>query len=247
MNPLFRTLVLFIFILLTSACGNKQVDSSKPSAVVNVETTSNLSAKQLDKEMAIDPTMVADNESDLEPIEHSKLANADMVANRIEVEKKEINTSKKGMSIEEMKKIKEQHKKPKPKATKTYDVNTEVKKVETKEKKEVLSEIAFRRNFYNYGEVNQGEIVEHEYEFTNIGEAPLVIKDVVVSCGCTQPSYPFVAIAPGEKGYIGVKFDSKTKEGDQKSIITVTANTEPAVWKLYLDGNVVVPDSTKVD
>lgn len=122
-----------------------------------------------------------------------------------------------------------------------------IKKVKETIEKEILSEIAFRRNFFNYGTITQGEFVEHQYEFTNIGDTPLVIKDVVVSCGCTEPSYPFIPIAPGEKGFIGVRFDSKTKIGDQKSIVTVTANTEPAIWKLYLDGNVILPDSIKID
>lgn len=125
-------------------------------------------------------------------------------------------------------------------------VKEEVVKVIEK-KKEPLAELAFRRNFYDYGKITKGDKVEHKYEFTNIGETPVIIKNATATCGCTEPSYPFVAIAPGEKGYIGVVYDSKTKEGEQNAIITVTANTEPSVFKLYLNGTVLLPDAATLD
>ena len=82
----------------------------------------------------------------------------------------------------------------------------------------------------------QGDKIEHKFSFKNTGKADLVIKNVTASCGCTQPSYPFVPIAPGEEGFIGVVFDSKGKLGKQKPTITVVTNARPHTYKLYLDG-----------
>ncbi|NNE30228.1 MAG: DUF1573 domain-containing protein, partial [Saprospiraceae bacterium] len=71
------------------------------------------------------------------------------------------------------------------------------------------------------------------------------IKEVRASCGCTQPSYPFLPILPGEEGAIGVRFDSKGKLGKQKPVITVVTNADPKIYKLFLDGFVDAPKENK--
>ena len=40
------------------------------------------------------------------------------------------------------------------------------------------------------------------FTFTNVGNAPLVINEVIASCGCTIPKYDRRPIAPGQKGSI---------------------------------------------
>ncbi len=105
-----------------------------------------------------------------------------------------------------------------------------------KPKPKKRSKIAFKETVHEYGTIKQGEVVKHDFKFTNTGNAPLVIKKVDASCGCTFPSYPFIPIEPGEEGTIGVTFNSAGKIGPQKPTITVVTNGRPSTLKLNLDG-----------
>lgn len=96
------------------------------------------------------------------------------------------------------------------------------------------TKISFDNKVHEYGMIMQGDKVTHKFTFTNTGSADLVISDVSASCGCTKPSYPFIPIAPGEKGYIGVNFDSKGKLGRQQPSVTVVSNAGTS--KLRLEG-----------
>ena len=97
---------------------------------------------------------------------------------------------------------------------------------------------SFENTEFNFGTVNEGDIVNHTYSFTNTGEVPLIIKNAVASCGCTVPSWPKEPIAPGATGNIQVSFDSKGKPNQQTKTITITANTDPSITKLTLKGMV---------
>ena len=110
--------------------------------------------------------------------------------------------------------------------------------VKKKKKAKKRAKAKFENRTHEYGLIMQGDKIEHQFKFKNTGKADLVIKNVTASCGCTQPSYPFVSIAPGEEGFIGVIFDSKGKLGKQKPTITVVTNARPHTYKLYLDGYV---------
>ena len=53
----------------------------------------------------------------------------------------------------------------------------------------------------------------------------MVITNVKSSCGCTVPKKPTAPIAPGEKGEIEVKYDTK-RTGFIRKTITVTSNAK---------------------
>ncbi len=97
---------------------------------------------------------------------------------------------------------------------------------EWQEKAEALpkTSVAFETMEYNYGTVTSGEVVSHKFTFKNTGDQPLTLTRVKASCGCTTPSYSQEPIAPGESGYIDVKFDSAGKTGRQNKSVTVTGN-----------------------
>lgn len=94
-------------------------------------------------------------------------------------------------------------------------------------------------NEYRFGEVDEGEVVRHDFEFTNTGSKPLLITNARSTCGCTVPDYPEAPIAPGDKGVITVAFDTKNKYGRQRKPVTITANTYPATTVIYVDGTVI--------
>jgi Protein of unknown function (DUF1573). len=61
----------------------------------------------------------------------------------------------------------------------------------------------FTRTEHNFGSVRESlGAVTTEFEFTNIGDAPLIIQRVAASCGCTTPGYSREPILPGKKGKI---------------------------------------------
>ncbi len=92
---------------------------------------------------------------------------------------------------------------------------------------------------FDFGEINEGDIVNHEYSFTNTGTAPLLIQNATSTCGCTVPEWPKEPLAPGSKGSIKVKFDSANKEGDQSKLVTIFANTFPNQSVVTIKGKVV--------
>ena len=91
---------------------------------------------------------------------------------------------------------------------------------------------------YQFGNINEGDIVEHEFKFKNDGQFPLIINNVTASCGCTIPEWPREPIPPGGESSIQVRFNSKGKPGPQVKTITVFANTEPAYSELRIQGMV---------
>lgn len=96
----------------------------------------------------------------------------------------------------------------------------------------------FEMTEYDFGEIDEGGIVQHTFKFTNAGKAPLLIRQARSTCGCTIPEYPEDPIEPGESGEIEVKFDTKGKPGYQSKPVTITANTFPAQTVVTLKGRV---------
>ena len=92
---------------------------------------------------------------------------------------------------------------------------------------------------YDFGTINEGDVVEFSFRFKNTGNKPLDVSDAKASCGCTVPEKPTAPIKPGEMGYIKVKFNSDRKPGEAKKSITVTSNAMPEFPELYLKGTVI--------
>lgn len=104
-----------------------------------------------------------------------------------------------------------------------------------------VAKIEFAEPTYDFGEIDEGGVVQHVFKFTNTGKVPLVISDARSTCGCTVPVWPKEPIPPGGDGEIAVKFDTKGKKNRQSKPITITANTYPNQTKVFLNGN-VFPD-----
>jgi hypothetical protein len=91
-----------------------------------------------------------------------------------------------------------------------------------------LTTVEFLEDSFNFGEVAEGNKVEHVFKFKNTGSNPLRVNNVKPSCGCTTPDWTKEDIAPGGEGFVKVEFDSKGKQGVQKKSVTVTfENTDP--------------------
>ncbi len=79
---------------------------------------------------------------------------------------------------------------------------------------------------WDFGDIKEGEKVEHTYKITNTGEVDLVIADVKVSCGCTLAEFTKEPVPPSETGVVSVIFDSTDKEGHTEKNLHVYTNTE---------------------
>ena len=99
-----------------------------------------------------------------------------------------------------------------------------------------VARIVFEEKVYDFGEVDEGAIVKHVFQFTNEGNVPLLISDARATCGCTVPEWPKEAIEPGASGEISVEFNTLKKRNQQVTPVTITANTYPAQTKLQLRG-----------
>ena len=51
-------------------------------------------------------------------------------------------------------------------------------------------EFKFETETINYGKIVLGSEGTRTFEFTNVGDAPLIIKDIKSTCGCTVPKKP---------------------------------------------------------
>ncbi|HET8838517.1 MAG TPA: DUF1573 domain-containing protein [Flavobacteriaceae bacterium] len=105
-------------------------------------------------------------------------------------------------------------------------------------KAEEFPEMSFAEETFDFGTINEGDVVEHTFTFTNTGEAPLVITAAKGSCGCTVPTWTREPIAPGETGEMLVKFNSRGKKNIQNKSVTITANTEKGKEVIRIKANV---------
>ncbi len=97
-----------------------------------------------------------------------------------------------------------------------------------------FAKLQFLTDAHNFGTIKSGDVVTYDFHFKNIGDAVLVIDQVVPSCGCTSPTWTKEPVAPGDSGIIHVKFDSHGKNGHQAKTATVVANTYPAETPLHI-------------
>lgn len=84
-------------------------------------------------------------------------------------------------------------------------------------------EFSAKENTIDYGKVTKAtDTGIRVFEFTNTGDAPLIITNVLSTCGCTVPTKPEAPILPGKKGKIEVKYNMAT--GPIRKTITVESN-----------------------
>lgn len=100
------------------------------------------------------------------------------------------------------------------------------------------AQIEFKNEVIDYGEIAKGSDGVRQFEFTNTGDAPLIISRVYSSCGCTIPKKPENPIAPGAAGVIEVKYDTK-RVGPIRKTITVYSNAGESTKAIKIKGTVL--------
>lgn len=101
------------------------------------------------------------------------------------------------------------------------------------------AKIEFSKETHDYGTIKYGADGTCTFEFKNTGNAPLIISNAKGSCGCTVPDWPKEPIAPGAKGVIKVKYDTK-RPGPINKMVTITSNAVNEPSKVIrIKGNVL--------
>ena len=103
-------------------------------------------------------------------------------------------------------------------------------------------------NTIDYGRVEKNsDDGVRSFEFTNTGDAPLIITNAQSTCGCTVPSYPKEPIMPGKSGKIEVKYNMGV--GPIRKTITIESNAsnyEGGRIPLKIKGEVYVKEPVNV-
>lgn len=94
--------------------------------------------------------------------------------------------------------------------------------------------LVFADTVHDFGELTEGEKIQHEFEYVNKGTKEVIITNAKGSCGCTVPEYDTDPIAPGATGIIKVTFDSKGKPGYNEKNVQITTNGVPSKYKITI-------------
>lgn len=109
----------------------------------------------------------------------------------------------------------------------------------TKNVKATGAVITFAEETHNFGDISQGDKVEHVFKFTNTGNEPLILSNVLTTCGCTATNWPRDPIAPGKSGEITVSFNSAGKMGVQNKVVTIVSNATNSQEKVKIVTNIL--------
>jgi hypothetical protein len=99
--------------------------------------------------------------------------------------------------------------------------------------------VNFDERVFNFGEISEGQKVDHVFKITNTGKENLIIRRVRASCGCTAVTPAKTVIEPGNSTELKVEFNSRGKRGRQnKSITVITNDPDQPTTILRVTGNV---------
>ena len=88
------------------------------------------------------------------------------------------------------------------------------------------------------GKNKRGSNVEAHFQLVNTGKTPLVIREIVVDCHCTKPSYNPTPVMAGDTTVIKVKYDSNIQGFFQKKLF-VKMNSVNSPVILIFRGEVI--------
>ncbi|MCX6330819.1 MAG: DUF1573 domain-containing protein [Bacteroidia bacterium] len=83
-----------------------------------------------------------------------------------------------------------------------------------------------------------------DFIVTNAGNAPLVIQNIVASCGCTTPEWTKGPIPAGGTGKITAIYDPKDRPGQFNKTLSVYTNSKPEIIVLTIKGEVIAHEKS---
>ena len=102
--------------------------------------------------------------------------------------------------------------------------------------------VKFQEMNFDFGKIKQNVPVTHNFAFTNISDAPIVIESATPSCGCTTPIKPEGAIGQGKTDKITAGFNAAAPGPFNKTITIKVAGVDLPL-QLRITGEVLTADA----
>ncbi len=97
---------------------------------------------------------------------------------------------------------------------------------------------------YDFGQIPQGQTVEHVFVLKNSGKAPLEILSVTPDCNCAKVRLSTNRIKPGKQAELIVTFNSQGQRGGFTKLVIIETNdpVEP-IKMIKIKGRVIKEDA----
>lgn len=95
--------------------------------------------------------------------------------------------------------------------------------------------LEFDKTVHNFGKISVNAGEQHcSFTFTNVSDRPVVIHNILSSCGCTLPEWPRKPIMPGEKGEIKVTYlnDQGPYPFEKNITLYTSASDKPIILRI---------------
>lgn len=100
-------------------------------------------------------------------------------------------------------------------------------------------EISFAEKTHDFGEMDEEDgDVSYDFKFTNTGNQPLVIKQVITGCGCTSAKWSKKPYQPGAKGVIRVTYHPDGRKNKTFNQVAEVFTSLKEVTALTVSGKV---------
>lgn len=100
-------------------------------------------------------------------------------------------------------------------------------------------ELSFDHLSHNFGLISEADgMVSHDFKFTNTGDAPLLITDVICGCGCTSAKWSEKEYAPGQSGTVRITYHPEGRKAESISIVSEVFSNAGKPVALTIDGRV---------
>ena len=99
--------------------------------------------------------------------------------------------------------------------------------------------IKFDNKILDLGEVKINSKIKAKFNFSNVGDKELFIKDVKPQCGCTLANYSKLPIKKEERGEITIVYSAPSTQTVISKTIIVVANTYEKSYLLKIIAEIV--------
>lgn len=90
------------------------------------------------------------------------------------------------------------------------------------------AQLAWEKTRQDFQRSPDDKAIEAHYAFRNAGSAPVTIKSLRSSCGCTTARLEKKTYAPGERGEVVLRFTFGDRKGLYRKVVTVTTDDKSA-------------------
>lgn len=102
--------------------------------------------------------------------------------------------------------------------------------------------IKLNADSHDFGKIKQGVPVTTYFEITNISDKPVVLENVMASCGCTTPEWSKEPIAPHSTAKIKVGYNAAAPTPFTKDVNIKLAGI-PETKVIHIKGEVLTADA----